>query len=380
MRVRTSILVLGLLLRMVWPLRAAAESPNCIQARAILSQVVTLYDSSPIDHVSILSKLDTARHLCPTLGEAFKWSYCSASALGRQQKARTYKDRAIFNEVSDFSCVKAKVVPELPPLPSFVREKYALIVGVGQFRDPQVPALRFAAKDARDLAAVLTDPRYGRFDKAKVRVLTDQQATRANILDSLQNLILEAGEDDLVLIYVSSHGSPQRDGAGLGGVGYIVTHDTALKNIWVDALDYQSFSARAAMIKARRKVVLLDTCYSGQASRTGEKALAIESAGVGAATAKLFLSGEGTYVITSSKDDEKSFESETLSNSYFTHHLIAALKRSEEPPTLKQIFQWMERDVPEAVARDFAMPQHPQMLPAESPGDLRIGVATKPRE
>ncbi|NJL26962.1 MAG: caspase family protein [Thermoanaerobaculia bacterium] len=356
----------------------SAESPGCAQARAIVEQVERLYRSPQVDHGEVLSKLETARHLCPTLGAAFKWSYCSATALGRAKEARVFKDRAIFNDVSDLSCAPAGIAPPPRPLPGFVRAKHALIIGIGRFRDPAVPSLQFAAKDARDLAAVLTDPRYGRFDPANVTLLTDEHATRANILNALQDLFLKAAEDDLVLLYVSSHGSPRREESGLSGVGYIVTYDTALSNIWVDALDYQSFSSRAALIKARRKVAFLDTCYSGQASRPGEKALTIEASGVGAETAKLFLSGEGTYVITSSKADERSFESEALANSYFTHHLIAALKRSEAPATLQEIFAALAREVPASVKRDFAMPQHPQIVPADGTADLRIGVAPRP--
>jgi hypothetical protein len=375
---RRSFLLLAAL-ALVGPGSLKAESAGCAQARTIVAQVERLYQAQPADHRAILEKLATARHLCPTMGEAFKWSFCSATALGQHKEARVFRDRAIFNEIGDFRCESTGVAPAVraqQPL-SRVRAKHALIVGIGQFRDPSVPVLRFAAKDARDLAAVLTDSRHGRFPRENVTVLTDELATRANILNALQEIFLKAAEDDLVLLYVSSHGSPRREDSGLGGVGYIVTHDTALKNIWVDALDYQTFSSRAALIKARRKVVFLDTCYSGQASRPGEKALAIDASGVGAETAKLFLSGEGTFVITSSKANEKSFESERLANSYFTHHLLAALKSDEqEPASLKTIFDVLSRKVSDAVRHDFGMPQNPQIVPIEGSEELRLGVAS----
>ena len=35
------------------------------------------------------------------------------------------------------------------PLPSYVRAKYALVIGIGKFKDPEIPHLQFAAKDAR---------------------------------------------------------------------------------------------------------------------------------------------------------------------------------------------------------------------------------------
>ena len=201
---------------------------------------------------------------------------------------------------------------------------------------------------------MLADPTYGHFDPANVTLLTDEKATRANILNALQDLILKSQDDDLVFLYVSSHGSPHRAESGLGGAGYIVTYDTAVRNIWVDSLDYEQFYRQVSLLKARRKAVFLDTCYSGQ-FRKGEKSLSIEG-GVDLNDAKRFLSGEGTYVVTSGRADERSWESEELQNSYFTHFLIAALRRGTEPPTLKEVFAGLGRDVADAVSRDKGMP------------------------
>jgi hypothetical protein len=359
------------------PMLAAGEA--CAQARAIVAEAGRLYTGTP-DHALILEKLKTARNLCPTLGEAWKLSYCSATALHQQRDAAIFRDRALFQGIAELSCPTgeggARVAPSAP-LPGYVRAKYALVVGIGRFKDPGIPRLQYTAKDARDLAAVLADPRHGRFDPANVTLLTDEKATRANILSALQDLFLKAREDDLVFIYVSSHGSPHRNDMGLNGVGYIVTYDTSLRSIFLDALDYEGFSRQVSLLKARRKVIFLDTCFSGQAFAQGEKALAIEGSGIDAKTVRLFLSGEGTYVITSSKADERSFESESLQNSYLAHYLIAALGRGGEPPTIKEVFGVLEREVPAAVARDKGMPQHPQLVPADGAGDLRIGVAPR---
>lgn len=354
---------------------AGQADAACAQAETIVAQVRALYEAGHPDHTQILRRLATARDLCPTLGAAWKYSYCSAAALN-DPKARIYRDRAIFNGVANPECALSNLAasPRPEPLPSYVREKYALVIGIGEFKDPAIPHLQFAAKDAEDLAAVLEDPRYGRFKPQNVTVLTNQRATRANILNALQDLFLKAQEDDLVFMYVSSHGSQKQTEKGLLGVGYIVTYDTMVKNIWVDALDYEGFSQKAAVLRARRKVIFLDTCFSGQAS-TGSKALSIEGVGVDPATARLFLSGEGTYVITSSKDNERSYESDALKNSYFTYYLMEALRRSEkEPLSVKQVFDLVAHQVPAAVAREKQSFQHPQIVPTEGPADVRIGV------
>jgi hypothetical protein len=358
---------------------AAAQSAGCNRARAIVDEVKELYQSPAPDHRAALQKLRTAAQLCPTLGEVWKLAHCSALATNDSQNARIYNDRAIFNGITNLDCAFAGVgsVVAPSPLPGYVRQKYALVVGIGKFRDPAVPHLQYPAKDAADFAAMLKDPRYGNFNSENVTLLTDEAATRAAILNAIQQLFLRAQDDDLVVMYISSHGSRAEQDKGLGGVGYIVTYDAALKNIWLDALEYQNIAEKTALIRARRKVLFLDTCYSGQVSKRGEKALTIDAAGVDERTAKMFLSGEGTFVITSSKDNERSWESDDIHNGYFTYYLIEAFKRAKELPTIRQVFDYIAEKVPDAVARDKQAPQHPQMRPSTGPGDVRIGVVPR---
>lgn len=358
---------------------AAAQSAGCNRARAIVGEVAGMIETPEADHKGILQKLKTAHQLCPTLGDAWKYAYCSASILGDQASARIYRDRAIFNGVSQVECQTPDGdTGRLAPLPGHVRQKYALVVGIGRFKDSSIPKLQYAAKDAKDVAALLADPQHGNFDPANITLLTDEEATRAAILNAMQQIFLQAREEDLVVTYVSSHGSPAERERGLGGIGYIVTYDANVKNLWVDGLEYKDFAKKTMMIKARRKVTFLDTCFSGEASRgRGEKALAIEGVGVGEDTAKMFLSGEGTFVITSSRANERSWESERIQNSYFTYYLLDALKRSKEPPTIREVFQYLSEKVPTVVAREKQAPQHPQMQPADGPGDLRIGVVPR---
>ncbi len=358
----------------------AEESASCKQARLIVEEVEKLYASARPDHQRILNRLATARDLCPALGLAWKFSYCSAQALGQDRQARIYQDRAVLNGVEDLGCsvpgVEAVPAPLPPPGP--VRSKYALVIGIGTFQDHRITRLKFPAKDARDLHEFLVAPGGGRFPPGNVFLLVDEKATRKEILTALQKLFVLAQPDDLVLIYVSSHGSPRQREEGLQGVGYIVTWDTNVDSLYVDALDFQDFSEKIALLKARRKVTFLDTCYSGQVAKEGGKSLSIGSFGVGEDTAKLFLSGEGTYVITSSSESEQSWESQALQNSFFTYYLLESLRQGGDPPTLKEVYSSLLERVSQAVAREKGARQTPQLHPKSGVADLRIGVAPSP--
>jgi hypothetical protein len=357
----------------------AGQNVGCTQGRSIVAEVQALYRQAAPDHRQILGLLATARRLCPSLGEAWKYSYCSALALGdRDKKAGYYKQQAVFNGVADLSC-PAGIAEAARPAPGFIRRKHALIIGIGQFQDRRIRQLQFAAKDAEDLADALRDPRWGSFPPEDITVLTDAAATRNNILDALQKLLLTVQEEDLVLLFVSSHGSAGEEREqGLAGLGHIITWDTDADRIYHNALEFKDFKDKVALLKARRKVLLLDTCFSGQL-KEGQRSLVVEG-GISAEQAQLFLSGEGTYVITSSSARERSWESDKLHNGVFTHFLIEALKQGKDgtPPTIRQVFGYLAPRVRDAVAREKTAAQNPQMFPRDAAEDLRIGAAPHP--
>lgn len=371
---RLAVVLAAALASVAWAAGAHAQgSPACRQARQTVDEVVRLYATPTADRSALLHRLATARDLCPSYGEAWKVSACLARDLGDQAKARLYTDRAVLNGVTDLACGNAerpKPIADLGP----IRDKHALVVGIGSFADDGIPTLRYTAKDARDFHAYLVDPQGGRFEPRNVHLLIDAEATRANILKALQEIFRAAEEEDLLVVYVSSHGSPAEGALGLQGVGYIVTYDTDLDSLFVDALEFQGFSEKVAMIKARRKVTFLDTCYSGQALRPGEKTLSISALGVGDDTAKLFTAAEGSYLITSSDAHERSWESALLENSYFTYYLLEALKRGGDPPPLEDVFADLTRHVAAAVRQEKAARQNPQLHPRDLPADLRIGA------
>ncbi|HZN93589.1 MAG TPA: hypothetical protein VFB81_12840, partial [Myxococcales bacterium] len=65
--------------------------------------------------------------------------------------------------------------------------RYAVLVGIPQVNDPEWRPLRYAAKDAQDLAAALADPGRGRFDQVRVLVKPEETTTRA-VLQAVDSL------------------------------------------------------------------------------------------------------------------------------------------------------------------------------------------------
>jgi hypothetical protein len=144
-----------------------------------------------------------------------------------------------------------------------IRNRYALVVGVGQFKNGITP-LQFSVKDARSFSDFLLS--RAAFPSNGVYFLADQNATRDNVVRYLSAIRNSAQEDDLVVVYMSSHGTPPDK---FGGV-YIVTYDTEVsprERVWQTAVAETVLKDFVENLKARRLVMILDTCYSNGAYR-----------------------------------------------------------------------------------------------------------------
>ena len=248
-----------------------------------------------------------------------------------------------------------------------VKDKWAVIVGISKFKDPSMN-LQFAAKDAKDFAQFLTTKEN--FAKDHVKLMIDGNATRTNILSVIGDSWLPrvARPDDLVVIYLSTHGSPSD--LDVGGVNYLIAHDTSVKQLYATGIAMQDL---ARMIKARvhskRVVIVLDACYSG-ATRAKAKGLFRP----GNIDVSSFVQGTGQLVISSSSPNQRSWESKNYQGGVFTKHLIEALQLNGSRTTLGEAFAYLKDKVETEVQTDRGVLQTPVLKSQWKGADLLLGV------
>jgi tetratricopeptide (TPR) repeat protein/uncharacterized caspase-like protein len=250
-----------------------------------------------------------------------------------------------------------------------IGDKWAVVVGVSQFADGAVPSLKYAAKDAKDFYDYLTDPTLGHFKKDHVKLLVNEDATKVNIMDSLGDSFLPfaAGPNDLVVIYLSTHGSPA--GADREGLNYVIAYDTNLKRPYSTAISMKELMASVKnRVHTNRKLVVLDTCYSG-AGAEEHKGLVRTNFNANALAKSM-----GSVVITSSAADQRSWESDNLKNSYFTRYLIDTLRAGQQT-TIDEVFGQMKDRVQNSVLKEKGEMQTPQM---RGSFDSRLALAAPP--
>lgn len=257
----------------------------------------------------------------------------------------------------DISPALAKAAPINLTAP--IEDKWAVVIGIGDFIDPSIPKLKYSSKDARDFYDYLVDPAQGKFKPDHVRLLLDKNATKVNIMDALGDSFLPhaANPKDLVVIYLSTHGSPA--GADIRGVNYLIAHDTQVRKLFATGIEMNQL---LRMIKERvhtnRICLVLDTCYSGAGAQGGHKGITRTNVDSHAAA-----QGVGSLVISSSSPEQRAWESDDLHNSYFTRYFIDALKESgtKTNSNIEQAFNTMRTKVQSTVLKDKGEVQTPVM-------------------
>jgi tetratricopeptide (TPR) repeat protein len=248
-----------------------------------------------------------------------------------------------------------------------VRDKWALIVGISNFQDSKLN-LKYPAKDAKDFNDYLL--KEGNFAPDHVKLLVNEQATRANILSELGDKWLPrvANPDDLVVIYISSHGSASD--MDIGGVNYLLAYDSQVDSLYASGLPMQDLTR---IIKGRvhsdRVVLVLDACHSGAAD-PGAKGLFRQ----GNVDVTEVAQGTGQLVISSSQPSQVSWESKHYQNSVFTRCLIESLKSNGNATTLGEAFNNMKDKVQQEVLSERGVLQTPILKSRWKGNDLRLAA------
>ncbi len=349
-----------------------------------------------------LQLLKHAVQECSELGDAWYYRGLVEQRLGHDSLAKYSMDKARFNGsealeqglnplVLATPAGRGFAVEEGPAkvpgsaasgsaeAPGPIAQKWALVVGISRFTDSSIPKLNYTTADANSFATELTDPAIGRFPASHVHVLTDEQATTRNIKEGLNWIARHAGSNDLVVIYVATHGTPRTMDTA-GGANYLVTYDTEVYqagNFDEDAMFATAYpmvelaNAVATRMKALRTAVILDTCYSG-GSMQGATALA--NKGPSSQMLNRMTEGTGRIVMSASQVDEESLESPALKHGYFTYFLLQALKTGKGQTPLSQLYDSVAQQVSARVSSDGSH-QHPVMSRSSADADFALGVA-----
>ncbi len=173
----------------------------------------------------------------------------------------------------------ARGVTAPPPPPSIRQDSgktYALVVGISAYKNLPPSPLQFADKDAELFARLLATPRTdGRKAADEIRLLTNQQATRAAIETEVERLAKRnaaSPRSNTLVLYIASHGAYPETEADpvthkpIEGEPYILTYDSQMQDLKTTAYPMQDFRGLIAAQAAHfgRVLVFVDICHGNQ--------------------------------------------------------------------------------------------------------------------
>jgi hypothetical protein len=337
-------------------------------ARDLVYQALELLseNSTPEQMNRAIHFLRAALDEYPSFGDAHYYRALCMKRLSRDtaaQKrdldaARLYESEALRDQLDPFKLASPRIFDENL---ANVGQKWALVVGISQFQ-PDIGAepLRAAANDAKAFSDALSSPGIGRFVPAQVFRLTNQQATTAAIKARLNTIATRAKPEDIVVVYISTHGSSRSD--DIRQVSYLYTYDTDVTSrdqIFGTALPMVEVSGIVSTrCVAQRTVVVLDTCHSG-ASIAGQTLSTDDF--------DRLRAGAGRYILSSCGEKEQAYED--AGHGFFTASLVRRLGERRGCVRLNDLFMQVQKDVYEKLKK-----QRPVMAKSDNAAEIILGI------
>ena len=198
-------------------------------------------------------------------------------------------------------------------------ESWALIIGINDYQI--VDPLSYAVDDAVVVNDILIE-KYG-FKEDKILLITNEEATRDNIMNGFQKILLGAKEKDRILVFYAGHGAtyPLPNG---GDMGYLipVEGEASKERIFLTSISMSTLEELADMSAAKHILYLVDACYGGL--------LTIGARGLDSQTTPNYIEkitkNKSRQIITAGGRGEKVLEKSEWGHSAFTLHLNRGLK------------------------------------------------------
>ena len=233
---------------------------------------------------------------------------------------------------------------------------YVVAIGVSEYKNSAYN-LRYAAKDAGDFLSAYRAVAERPAPHGQVHVLdiTNGKATREGIRKS-KDFLKQARVHDLVVVFAAGHGMTDAKQNY-----YFGTWDIDPGQPELNGLPYDDFEGLLDGIPALQKLLLIDTCFSGEIDRDEQTVVAQAESGDGTVKMRAFKAqrgisvvadnggsvaaqthpdvvrfqqdwfadlrrGTGAVVISSASGNEYALEGEQWRNGVFTYALLNGLK------------------------------------------------------
>ncbi len=254
------------------------------------------------------------------------------------------------------------VAPTEPPA------LHVLAVGVNDYADGRLQ-LKYAAADARAFGEAMRKAGAGLFSTVNVVTLLDGDVTEGKLDAAFAEMGRVVKSQDVFLFFLAGHGKT------VEGKYYFIPQDFRFQGddpFRAGGIDQDRWQEWAARVKARKSVMIYDTCESG--SLTGTRS--VDAAMAQSAAVERLTRAMGRTILSASTDDAPALEG-YRGHGVMTWSLLDAMALGDTNGNatieVTELASYLDVKVPEISAAAFGMRQVPQMSIKGS--DFALGAA-----
>lgn len=236
----------------------------------------------------------------------------------------------------------------------------AVVVGLGRYREKNIPAVKYATRDAEVMARYLQN--VGGVAADDMKIITDDGATRSDIEAYVEDwLPRRVKPGSTVFFYYAGHGAPDPAGKEAFIVPFEGHPDFPSKLYPLNRL-----YAALAKLPAKAVIVMLDSCFSGAkgrgVSQEGARPLvALQETG-GLDPKLAVLTGASGAQVASDFDKEE--------HGLFTYYLLKGMRGDADGDrdgtiTLGELYPFVRGKVSERASRELNRDQTPALIGGE---------------
>lgn len=257
----------------------------------------------------------------------------------------------------------------LSPLPALALPEDTWVISIGNNRgDASDVQLLYAERDAQEIASVLRS--QGSVPSDRVRLLINENA------DTVRRALIEVN----TTLRARTDTAPDGTRRSTALVVFYSGHaDAEALHLRGTRLAFEEIRGQVVISPATVRLFIVDACRSGTVTRVKgmrpvpEFALKLESR----------IDVEGTALISSSTADESSQESDRLRGSFFSHHLLNALRGAADRNgdgriTLSEAYDYAHAQTLRSSGQTLTV-QHPTYsYDVKGSGDLILTTVAQP--
>jgi hypothetical protein len=281
---------------------------------------------------------------------------------------------AIEQVISKYSSVNSRGKGLIADVSESIRKwvnsshNVGVIIGINNYMDKKVKILNFAVNDAKEIKKILEQ----KSNYSVYHELYDKEATKANILEIIDNLSKQK-DIDRIIFYFAGHGQTITSGAGTEDLGFFLPVDCDSDKLFKTAISMSQVQTWAKSFKARHVLFIFDACFSGIAggSERTKRDYNLD-----------FLARNiGRHVLTAGTKSDRAQEFNDLGHGVLTYFLLKALNGDADIQPKDNIVTLSELEayLKDKVTNFTKGKQHPQIIKFFD-GDCELFIEINERE